>query len=460
MNGNWVDTWFLKGPGPRKALTLGATFTTTQLREHIEFQQQRLTEAGLLPRGTAALRLPPSLASITTLLAAWRIGAQVSLIDYRLTEHEAAASIARINPQVVVAPDREITGRLRGYFETGSVITTRPDGAPADTDHVLLQLSSGSTGPSKVIGRTATSLIEEVERYRLIDGFPGSGERIVVLASIIHVLGLVGGLLYGLHHDIHLVLPSSHTVDAIHHAVAADPAPTTILGVPAQAGLLSAVQSPPPLPQLKAMVVGGDRLKTEVWQRFTNCYGVPLGLMYGMTEAGVIASDLNGALRPHLTLAPGISVRIEDGEILLRLDAGPYVGQTDPSRYVDGWLRTKDAGTLDPDTGLLSVHGRLDQQVSVAGLKVDLLEVEELLSRLPGVRDAVVVHGAGIEAYVAVSDGDVTGDLLSETVAARLAAYKRPRRLHILPAIPRTATGKPLRNPEALRAAARAAVTL
>lgn len=460
MSGVWVDEFLLEGAHRTAALTLDEPLGAEELGACVDREQQRLTEAGLCAGGSVALRLPPSLAVIATMLAAWRIGAQVALIDYRLTGHEAGAAVARIDPQFVVTADREVTGRLRGYFTVESVITPRPEGSPADTDHVLLQLSSGSTGASKVIGRRSDSLMAEVERYSLIEGFPRPGERIVVLASVIHVLGLVGGLLYGFHNGLELVLPSSHTADAVHRAVAAAPTPTTILGVPSQAALLATVSSPPPLPQLRAMVTGGEVMPARERERFTTQYGVPLGAMYGMTEAGVIATDLSGALYPALRPAPGMGVRVEEGHILLGLPDNPYVGATEPDRYVDGWLRTKDAGTYDPDGELLTVHGRLDQQISVGGLKVDLSEVEELIKHLPGVSDAVVVHGAGIEAYVSLADPAVTGDELSSVVATRLAAYKRPRRLHIVPQLPRTPTGKPVRNPEALRAVARAAVTL
>src|SRR5213076_112637 len=96
------------------------------------------------------------------------------------------------------APEAAPGGGLRAFHEVRETVTPYP-GQPAATPHAVVQLSSGSTGPSKVIGRTAANLVAEVERYTRIDGVPRPGERIVVLASMVHVLGLVGGLLYGLH---------------------------------------------------------------------------------------------------------------------------------------------------------------------------------------------------------------------------------------------------------------------
>ncbi|GAB2782236.1 benzoate-CoA ligase family protein [Streptomyces chlorus] len=454
--GAWVDDLLLQGDGEHVALHVGGPVSRAELRRLVTEQQARFEAAGLAAGGTVAVRLPPSLSCITAILAGWRAGAQVALLDYRLTVHECGKAIARIAPQLVVEPVGEVTGTLRGFFEVDTRVVPLRGGRPAGSEHVLLQLSSGSTGPSKVIGRTTGSLLAELDRYAQLKHFPHRGERIVVLASVVHVLGLVGGLLYGLAGGAQVILPARLTVDGILKAVAAGDEPTTLLGVPSQTAVLAAARTPPRLPQLRRMITGGELVRPQVRERFTSGYGAELGVMYGMTEAGVIATDLTGRTSPGLAPAPGMKVRVEEGQILLALPESPYVGQTDPTRYVDGWLRTKDAGSLDEATGLLTVLGRLDSQVSVGGLKVDLAEVEASLLALPGVTEAVVVHGTGIEAFVTVAR-TATSDGLAESLATRLAPYKRPRTLHVLPEFPRTATGKPVRNAEILRAAARSA---
>ncbi|QMU71177.1 class I adenylate-forming enzyme family protein [Streptacidiphilus sp. P02-A3a] len=450
-----MDEVLLSGPDREVALHLGQPVERVELRRLVAAEQARYQEAGLLPGGGLALRLPPSLGCIVAMLAGWRSGAQVALLDYRLTTHEVGRAIARLSPQLVVEPEQEVTGKLRGYVDIRTRVTPLRGGHQvAATDHALLQLSSGSTGPSKVIGRRVDSLLEEIDRYARLDGFPQRGERTVVLASIVHVLGLVGGLLYGLASGTQVVLPGTQTLEGILKAVAAGPEPTTLLGVPSQTSLLATARNPPRLPQLRRMVTGGELLNDQVRERFTTGYGAQLGAMYGMTEAGVIATDLSGATSPGLTPVSGMRVRVADGQILLGLPDSPYVGLEDPARYRDGWLHTKDAGSLDEATGLLTVHGRLDSQVSIGGLKVDLSEVEALIRALPGVTDAVVVHEAGIQAYVTVRE-EVTSQGLADTLATRLAPYKRPRTLHLLSELPRTATGKPVRNAQVLQAAAR-----
>jgi acyl-coenzyme A synthetase/AMP-(fatty) acid ligase len=226
-----------------------------------------------------------------------------------------------------------------------------------------------------------------------------------------------------------------------------------VLGVPFHIEFLAAADRARHLPQLKRMTVGGELVRPTVREAFAARWPVPLGNMYGMTEAGVIATDLFGAHRPALAPAPGMALRAEGGEILLAAEASPYVGRSDPTRWVDGWLHTRDAGDVDPRSGLVTIRGRLDSQVSVGGLKVDLTEVEQALAALPGVVEVVVAWDGAIEAFVVHEAGATGLPALKLALAERLAGYKRPRRLTLVPKLPRTATGKLVRSVPALRAA-------
>ncbi|HEU5469106.1 MAG TPA: class I adenylate-forming enzyme family protein [Actinophytocola sp.] len=414
-------------------------------------RQSRLAATGLRAGGRLALRLPPSMAYVANLLAGWRLGAQVILLDHRLTPFEVDAALKRLLPQVVVAPETVRGGALRAFVDVAESVTPYP-GRPAETPHAVIQLSSGSTGPSKVIGRTATDLVAEIDRYTRIDGVPLRGERIVVLASMVHVLGLVGALLYGLHAGAVVQPPERITGDSILDAVAAHPTPATVLGVPFHIGLLASTVNPPAVPQLKRMTTGGELVSAGTAAAFTEKYRVPLGNMWGMTEVGVIATDLFGTHRPALRPAPGLEVIERDGQLLVSRPESPYVGLSDPTRWSDGWLHTKDAGTVDPETGLVTVRGRLDSQVSVGGLKVDLTEVEATLGALPGVLAAVVLFDEVITAYLQIAP-PASEHTVDAAITERLASFKRPRRVHVLDAMPRTTTGKLVRDRAVLRAA-------
>jgi 3-hydroxy-4-methylanthranilate adenylyltransferase len=445
----WVDEVLLAGAGDEVCLSLGEPVSRTELRRLVAERHQALADAGLRRGGSVALCLAPSLAFITNLLASWQIGAQASLLDHRLTPYEVDVALQRLLPQVVVAAEHSTAGPLRGFAEITENVRTYP-GQPAATSHAVIQLSSGSTGPSKIIARDAANLVDEVKRYTMIDGVPGRGERIVSLASMVHVLGLVGGLLYGLHAGVNLTIPARMTADGILSAVQASEQPTTLLGVPFHIELLASVQRPPKLPQLTGMTTGGELVRADVHAAFVDRYDVRLGNMYGMTEVGVIATDLFGEHRPAVLPAPGLTVREEGGELHVGMPASPYLGDQDPGRWSDGWLHTKDAGSVDPETGLVRILGRRDSQVSVGGLKVDLTEVEHMLAALPEVTGAVVVQDQAIEAYLVLADGAEPAAVQRE-ITTRLAAYKRPRRLHLVEQLPRTATGKLVRNQAVLR---------
>ncbi|MCW2932443.1 MAG: putative acyl-CoA synthetase [Actinomycetia bacterium] len=449
--GKWVSDALLAGDPGDPSLWMGGPVTRGELAALVDARQRLLESAGLRPGGTAALQLPPSLEYVTVLLAAWRLGAQVSLLDHRLVRREVDNALDRLAPQVVVTADSVASAPMAGYAQAVARAQARPSGRPAATPHVLIQLSSGSTGPSKMIARTAADLLAELGRYAQLDEYPRPGERTVVLASMVHVLGLVGGLLHGLHAGVELVFPDRLTADGIRAAVAPGSAPTTILGVPFHAELLATGSAH--LPSLRRMIVAGELVRPWVPAKFTAAYGVPLGTMYGMTEVGVIATDLSGRTAPAVAPAPGMSLRVADGELLLRLPASPYIGLVDDTRWAGGWLRTRDAASIDDTTGLVTILGRLDSQISVGGLKVDLTEVEQTLCALPAVEAAVVTYDGTIEAYLALREGEQVSAVES-ALTEQLAPFKRPRRLHVLSALPRTATGKISRDRTVLRAAA------
>lgn len=446
-----LSALLLDGDAAEHCLTFGRTVDRGTLRRLVAEQAAGLRAAGLAEGGTLALRLPPSLAFVAALLAGWSCDAQVALLDHRLTEAEAGRALERVGAQVVVTGTDVVAGKLRGYAEATAVAAARPGGRPAETDHALVQLSSGSTGASKVIARTAADLVHELDRYAALSGpaYPGRGERMVVLASVVHVLGLVGGLLRGLAAGVPLAFAERLTGDGILATVAADPRPTTVLGVPFHAELLAAAGTP--TPNLRGAIVAGEMIRPGLPEAFAARLGVPLGTMYGMTEVGVIATDLDGSRFPSVLST--LPVRAVGGELQVRRETSPYLGLSDPSRWSDGWLRTRDAATVDPDTGAVTIRGRLDSQISVGGLKVDLTEVEQTLAALPEVAEVVVLHDDGIEAYLSLVPG---GDpaAVQAAITRELAAFKRPRRIRTLDALPRTATNKVVRDLAALRRAA------
>ena len=193
---------------------------------------------------------------------------------------------------------------------------------------------------------------------------------------------------------------------------------------------------------------------------------------YGMTELSP-ASHMTppGWFRPGSVgvTAPNTQTRIvdpvsgadagagEEGEIWVR---GPQVMKgylnnpqaTAAMIDADGWLRTGDLGHIDAD-GHLYVVDRLKELIKYKGFQVAPAELEAVLLRHPDVTDAAVVGLPDEEAgeipvgYVTLHPGAETSpEEIRQFVAGQVASYKQLRRLDVIEAIPKSASGKILRR--------------
>jgi acyl-CoA synthetase (AMP-forming)/AMP-acid ligase II len=189
---------------------------------------------------------------------------------------------------------------------------------------------------------------------------------------------------------------------------------------------------------------------------------------YGLTEAGgVIAfNDLTDTLEQRVTTCgrpfDGIDVRIVDpdtgsvvpqgerGEIQIKgycLFEGYY---RDPDKtnesMVDGWLRTGDICSLDPD-GRISYHGRLKDMLKVGGENVAAVEIESFLSTHPAIK-LVQVVAAPDETYVEVpaafvelhEPGTLDEAGIVEFCEGQMASFKVPRYVRFVEDWPMSAT--------------------
>ncbi|MER6959395.1 class I adenylate-forming enzyme family protein [Streptomyces sp. NPDC000618] len=430
------------------------TVTRGELRERVAKQAAVFAGYGIGPASTVGLRTPPSFTQVEVLLALWRLGAQVLLFDFRLKPAEVAGLRASCRPQFMVSAGANVRATF-GFRSEYEVLTERQSGGrPAATDHRLVQFSSGSTGRPKVIGRTARSLTEEVDRFAGVAGMPGRGDRLLLLSSTAHSFGLVAGLLHSLAAGVCVVFaPRISARDILRTAV--DHRVTALFGVPMHYELLAAAVDPPALPELRVAVSGGELMPPPVAARFAERYGVRVGESYGTTESGVVAMDTSGALRPAVgRAAPGVVLREHHGELDVALAQSPYLFGSGGAQYADGWLHTRDRATVDA-SGAVRVHGRADSLVVIGGLKVDLVEVENVLREHPAVEQAVLVHEDVTEAYVTVTAGagQPSAEELLRWCRERLADYKLPRVVRLLETLPRTSNGKLLRQAAALRSA-------
>jgi long-chain acyl-CoA synthetase len=164
---------------------------------------------------------------------------------------------------------------------------------------------------------------------------------------------------------------------------------------------------------------------------------------------------------------PGVEVRIvddaghalgpdEEGELWIRTPAvmDGYLGAPEETEAVlgDGWFRTGDLARLTPD-GLVSIVGRKRERILRGGYSIFPVEVETVLLAHPAVAEAAVVGvphpdlGEEVAAFVALrAGGTIAADELIAWCRERLAGFKYPRRVTVLPALPRSATGKVLKS--------------
>ena len=114
--------------------------------------------------------------------------------------------------------------------------------------------------------------------------------------------------------------------------------------------------------------------------------------------------------------------------------------------FIDGWLRTEDAGVLDDD-GYLALTGRIKELINRGGEKIAPSAIEYVLLEHPAVLDAVAFgvpdakYGEEVWAAV-VLKGDSDTDQLQAFCRTRLADFEVPKVIRIISALPKNAMGK------------------
>ncbi|MBT1188856.1 long-chain fatty acid--CoA ligase, partial [Streptomyces sp. CJ_13] len=222
---------------------------------------------------------------------------------------------------------------------------------------------------------------------------------------------------------------------------------------------------------------GGAPLPPALVERLRAAFGFYLRGGYGLTESTAACATVPAHREAPVdpvsgTLSVGVPgadtvVRVldehgaelpfgETGEIVVR---GPQVVPgywglpAETARtFPDGELRTGDVGFMDAD-GWLYVVDRKKDMINASGFKVWPREVEDILYTHPAVREAAVVgvpdpyRGESVKAYVSLRPGvHAEPAELSAYCAERIAAYKYPRQVEILPVLPKTTSGKILRR--------------
>lgn len=306
----------------------------------------------------------------------------------------------------------------------------------------LIKLTSGTTGQPRALVFTAGQLLADGQQVTTTMGIRPRDLN-YALIPLGHSYGLGNLTVPLLAQGVPLICGTA----PLPHAVAADFArwrPTVFPGVPAMWRALAASELT--LPGLRLGISAGAPLPPEVARGFAARFGRRLHSFYGSSETGGIAYDRTGsaARRGEVGQAMhGVSL-LPLGGGRLRVSSAAVLthGNRRRVRKLGAWIMP-DRVAMDA-RGRVTLLGRRGTTVKIAGRRVNLAEVSDRLRRLPGVREAWAGVSAGNDPVLGAVV--VTGRSVAELRAALLAdtaAWKIPKKLIAVAALPMTARGKP-----------------
>ncbi len=430
--------------------------------------------AGLGRGGVLAIMLPNRVELITSMFAAWRLGAAVTPVNPALTAQEARYQIDDAGATLVVADDaaaamlRDGPYRIIGLEEVTAPL--QPSAPPAlVTDPgalALLIYTSGTTGRPKgvMLDHANVSATAEV----IVGWFEMTADtRCLLVLPLFHVNGIMVSVVSPL-----LAGGSAFIAERFHAAsfwaTVERVRPTFFSAVPTIYALLaSRPGAQPDTGSLRFVICGAAPMPRQLIGEFEERFGVPVVEGYGLSECTVVCTlnPLHGARKAGsvgLPL-PGIDVGVVDqtdqllpagqaGEVVVR---GPnvmrgYLGRPDESAQVlrGGWLHTGDVGRFDDD-GYLTLVDRVKDLIIRGGENIYPKEIEDVLHTHPTVLEAAVVgqpdpvFGEEPVAFVTIRPGfDVVPEDLIEHCRRSLARYKVPREVYIEETLPKNPVGK------------------
>ncbi len=388
----------------------------------------------------------------------------------------AKAKRARAEMTASIPKDARVTPFLSLLKGTEPARQVQLDPA---VDLALLQYTGGTTGASKGAMLTHQNLVSNAYMNRLWDTGATAGKEVsLAVLPLFHAYGLTVAMNATVLLGGTLVLLPRFDIDQVFAAID-EWKPTMLPGVPP---IYKALADSPKvrshdLRSIRLCVSGAMKLPTEIQDQFEKISGAALVEGYGMTETspsthcnpvggtrkpGSIGLPLPGTLCKVVSQEdPSVEVPAgEPGELAIK---GPqvfrgYWGREDSSApgagvfTDDGYVLTGDVAVMDEE-GFFSIVDRKKELIIAGGFNIYPSEVEEVLFRLPGVQDAVVIglpdkyRGETVKAYVVAAPGASLSEAdVVEHCRRELTAYKVPRVVEFRDSLPRTVVGKVLRR--------------
>jgi len=448
-----------------------------------------LRNLGVQPGDRVSIQVDKSIANVALFLAVLKVGAIGNPLNTAYTLTEMAYFMSDAAPRlVVVAPDQHAAMAEMGTeygVQAVETLDSAGQGSLADKaaaesaeapteprsadDIACIIYTSGTTGLPKGAMSTHGNISTNIHALWDIWHFQ-PGDVLLHILPIYHVHGLFVALGTALYNGSAIIWLPRPDFDQI---IAALPRATVMMGVPTHYTRL--LERPELNRELTAhmrlFTAGSAPLLAATHEAFEARTGHKILERYGMTEAGMIASNPYDGERIPGTVGyplPGVSVRISDkqghvlpaGEVGMVEVNGPNVfkgywqrpEKTAEEFRADGYFITGDQGMLSED-GRLSIVGREKDMIISGGLNIYPKEVERELDGLDGITETAVIgvpHPDFGEGVVAVATRGATPPPseaeIIDTLAARLAKFKVPKRVIFVDDLPRNTMGKVQKN--------------
>jgi fatty-acyl-CoA synthase len=470
-------------------------FTYTELEERTACVAGALLAAGLVKGDRIAWIGKNSDLYFTLFFGAARAGIVMAPIGWRLSPTEWAfivndtqAKIIFTGPGFDAAPE-QLAGKLRhdatiiGADEARAMIDAgvRAPFDPSGRDEAVLQLyTSGTTGNPKgavLSNHNLFALRKHSADSELAYTKWDDDEAVLVAMPCAHIGGTGLGIM-ALVSGLPGVILAEFNPDGVFDAVEQHGV-TRFFIVPAalQMLLLHPRCASVDYSRLKYILYGAAPIPLELLRQCIKMFGAQFIQAYGMTETtGTICMlppedhdpEGNARMRSAGKPLPGVEVRIlgpdgddvpggEVGEVVTR-SSNNMIGYwnlpdaTAKTMTADGWIHTGDAGYLDPD-GYLFIHDRMKDMIISGGENIYPAEVESAIFGHPAVQEVAVIGipdakwGETVKAVCVAKPGMTVeeADIIAWT-RDRIAAFKAPRSVDVIEALPRNASGKILRK--------------
>jgi acyl-CoA synthetase (AMP-forming)/AMP-acid ligase II len=375
--------------------------------------------------------------------------------------------------QLVPAPERG-AGQFTLEFPAAMNVGGSGNAAKATTvtpdDIALVLHTSGTTSRPKIVPLSQRNVCASARNVRQTLALT-SVDRNINIMPLFHIHGLIAATLAPLSAGAQVCCaPGFNALKFFSWMSEIQPTWYTAVPTMHQAILMRAPKNRDVIAAnpLRFIRSSSAAMPPQVIKELEEVFGAPVVESYGMTEAAhqMASNRLPPGVRKPGTVgvASGPEVRVVDvegdpvapdqvGEIVIRGENVTSGYENNPQAnadgFIKGWFRTGDQGKMDAD-GYVTITGRLKEIINRGGEKISPREVDEILLDHPAVAQCVTfamphdMLGEEVAAAVVLREGAAAADerQLREFAATRLADFKVPRKILILPEIPKGATGK------------------